>query len=164
MTAIFAWRRLMKVLHTVAAGGFMGGLAALAIVAALAPASVGAPGLAPFTAALAQLCTWLIGPAMVATVVSGLLAMLANPAFYEALWVWAKAATGILILEGGLHVMGPIQDNAKRAAAALAASPDAANAASLLTAEINTAWVLVAVSVFNVALGVWRPRLRLGLD
>jgi uncharacterized membrane protein len=151
-------RRLLKFLHTLGAAGFMGALAALAVVAILAPTSSGAAGYAPFIAVMAKIAAWLIGPSMVLTVISGLLSMAATPAFHDVGWVWAKAATGVLILEGGLHVMGPIQEEAKLNATALAAGADAAGVARLLTSEVNTVWVLLAVSAANIALGVWRPR------
>ncbi len=136
----------------------MGALTALAVVAILAPTSSGAAIYVPLIAVMAKIAAWIIGPSMVLTVISGLLSMAATAAFQDAGWVWAKAATGILILEGGLHVMGPIQDEAKRTAGALAASADPASVALLLSSEINTAWVLLAVSAANIALGVWRPR------
>lgn len=152
-------RRLLKFLHTLAAVGLTGGAAALAVVLMLAPSSAEAPGYAPMLAAAAKIAAWIIGPSMALTVATGLLAMVATPAFQDAGWVWAKAATGILILEGGLHVLGPLQQEAKRAAAALAeGGADAANAARLYEAEVNTLWLLLAVSVANIALGVWRPK------
>lgn len=95
---------------------------------------------------------------MLLTVLSGLLAIAVNPAFHEAAWVWAKAASGVLILEGCLHVMGPIGEDAKRGAGALAGG-DPGDVARLLSAEGNTLWVLLAVSAANIALGVWRPRM-----
>lgn len=153
-------RRLLKFLHTIAAVGFMGSMAALAVVLVLAPASIGTAGFAPLAAAMARIAAWIVGPSMVLTVVSGLLAMAANPAFLDVGWVWAKAATGILVLEGGLHVVGPLQEEAKRGAGALASGADAAGVAQVLTAETNTLWVLLAVSAANIALAVWRPRLR----
>ena len=159
-----ALRRLAKILHTAAAAGFMGGMAALAVVVFGASAVVGGPGYVALVGVMAKVAAWLIGPSMVLTVVSGLLAMLANPAFYEAGWVWVKALTGVLVLEGGLHVIGPLQDEAKRAAGAIAAAPDPAGAARLLGAEWNTLWVLVAVSVANIVLGVWRPRFSKASD
>lgn len=152
-----ALRRTIKFLHTLGAVGFMGGMAALAVVVITAP--VGASGYAPLIGGTAKVAAWLVAPSMILTVVSGLLAMLMNPAFYEALWVWVKAATGILILEGGLHVLGPLQDEAKRVAATPDAHANPASVASLLAAEGNTLWVLLAVSAANIALGVWRPRL-----
>jgi uncharacterized membrane protein len=152
-------RRLLKFLHTLGAAGLTGGIAALALVLILAPASTKTAGAVSIMVAMAKTAQWIVGPSMVATVVTGLLAMLATPAFYNAGWVWLKAATGLLVLEGGLHVLGPLQEEAARGAAALTGSPDPASVARLFTDESNTLWVLLAVSVANIALGVWRPRL-----
>ncbi len=152
-------RRLLKFLHTLGAAGLTGGIAALALVLILAPASTKTAGAVSIMVAMAKTAQWIVGPSMVATVVTGLLAMLATPAFYNAGWVWLKAATGLLVLEGGLHVLGPLQEEAARGAAALTGGPDPAGVARLFTDESNTLWVLLAVSVANIALGVWRPRL-----
>ena len=152
-------RRTLKLLHTLGAAGFMGGMAAvLAVLVAGAASTGGAADATPAVAALARIAAWLVGPSMILTVTSGLLAMLANPAFYDVGWVWLKALTGILVLEGGLHVLGPLQDEAKHAAAALARVPDPAVLTRLAAAEVGTLWVLLAVSAANVALAVWRPR------
>lgn len=150
-------RRLLKFLHTVGAAGLMGGGAAMVVVILLTPVATGAADYAPVVIGLSKIAAWIIGPSMVLTVVTGLLAMVANPAFQDVGWVWAKAATGILILQAGLHILGPIQEEAARATSGLAVA-DAADAARLLQAEINTAWVLLAMSAANIALGIWRPR------
>ena len=152
-------RRLLKFLHTLGAAGLTGAIAALAVVMIMAPASVGAVGYVPIMVAMAKTAAWIIGPSMVLTVVSGLLAMAVTPAFYDAGWVWLKAATGLLVLEGGLHVLGPLQEEAKRGVGALAGGSDPASVARLFTAESGTLWVLLGVSVANIALGVWRPRM-----
>ncbi len=152
-------RHLMKFVHSLGAAGMTGAVGALAVILITAPAWVGAGASAPVLAAMAQIAAWIIGPSMVLTVITGLLAMVATPPFQEAGWVWAKAATGIIILEGGLQVLGPIQEEAKRSAAALTAGADAANVADLVKAESGTLWLLLAVSVANIALGVWRPRM-----
>lgn len=152
-------RRLLKFLHTLGAAGFVGAMAALAVLATLAPALVHTAGYLPLIKAMAEIAGWIIGPSMILTVVSGLLAMAVNPAFYDLGWIWLKAASGILVLEGGLHILGPLQDEAKRAAAALAGGPHPSDVTRLLSAETNTLWVLIAVSAANIALGVWRPRL-----
>lgn len=136
----------------------MGAVVALAVVLMLAPTSIDTPGHVPFLVATSKIAAWIIGPSMVVTIVTGLLAMVATPAFQDVGWAWAKAATGILILQAGLHVIGPIQEEAKRAAGALADGSDAASTTRLIEAEVNTLWVLLAVSIANVALGVWRPR------
>lgn len=152
-----ALRRTVKFLHTAGAAGFMGGMAALAVVVVAAPASIGTAGYAPLIGAMAKIAAWVVAPSMILTVISGLLAMLTNPAFYDVAWVWAKAATGLLVLEGGLHILGSFQEEARGANAPAAADP--ASVTSLLTAEGNTLWVLITVSAANIALGVWRPRL-----
>ncbi len=152
-------RRLLKFIHTVGAAGLTGAIAALALILILAPASTSTALYVPMMAVLAKAAAWIIGPSMVLTVISGLLAILATPAFYDVGWVWLKAATGLLVLEGGLHVIGPLQEEAKRGAGALAGSVDPASVARLFTDESNTLWVLLAVSLANIALGVWRPRL-----
>lgn len=152
-------RRLLKFLHSVGAAGLMGGAAALAIVLMLTPASIGGAAYASVMIGMSKLAAWIIGPSVVLTVVTGLLAMLAHPPFQDAGWVWVKAATGILVLLAGLHIIGPLQEEAARTAGAATASVDAENTARLLQSEINTAWVLLGVSIANIALGVWRPRL-----
>ncbi len=136
----------------------MGGLAALAVVVIVTPASIGAAGYLTLMQTMAAIAAWIIGPSVLVTIVSGLLAIAVHSPFHDAGWAWAKAATGILIFEGGLHVMGPIQEEAKRGAGMLVGNPDSASVATLLTAEGDTLWVLLAVSVANIALGVWRPR------
>jgi uncharacterized membrane protein len=135
-----------------------GGLAALAVVVILAPSSAGSPGHLALVIAMAKIAAWIVAPSMVLTVVSGLLAMVANPIYLDVGWVWAKAATGILVLIGGVHVVGPLQDAAKRGVATLANNPDAAALEGLAAGETTTLWVLLAVALVNIALGVWRPR------
>jgi len=153
-------RRLLKFLHTLGAAGLMGGLGALTIVLILAPASIGAPGYAPLVIAMAKIGGWLIGPSVLLTVGSGVLSLGFNPVFHDSLWAWAKAATGIALFEGSLLILGPIQAEAKRVVLNQAGGLDPASAARLFESAGNTMWVLVALCVFNIALGVWRPRFR----
>jgi uncharacterized membrane protein len=147
-------RRLLKFLHSVGAAGLTGAAGALIIVLMLAPASAGGPGCAQTVVAMSKIAGWIIGPSILLTVATGLLAMVANPVFQDLGWVWAKAATGILVLLGGLHVIGPLQEEAKR----VASGADTGSTALLVDGEIGTLWVLLAVAVANIALGVWRPR------
>lgn len=136
----------------------MGGLAALAVVVSVTPASIGGAGYITLMRSMAAIAAWIIGPSVLLTLVTGLLAIAVHAPFHDAGWAWAKAATGILIFEGGLHVMGPIQEEAKRGASLLVGHPAPASGATLLTAEADILWVLLAVSVANIVLGVWRPR------
>ncbi len=98
-------RRLLKFLHSVAAAGLMGGAAAMAVVLMFTPASIDDASYAAIVLGMSKLAAWIIGPSMVLTVITGLLAMVAHPPFQDAGWVWVKAATGILVLQAGLHII-----------------------------------------------------------
>jgi uncharacterized membrane protein len=151
-------RRLLKFFHTLGAIGLMGAMACLLVIISLAPPKSLA-AYAFMVGAMADVLKWVFLPSMVLTLIAGLLAIAVNYAYHEAGWAWIKAGTGILIFEGGLHVLGPIQDEAKRTAGALASQLTPATMSGLFTSERNTLWVLLAVSAANVALGIWRPRL-----
>ena len=136
----------------------MGAIACVLVLIGTAPPTSPA-GYAASTAAMAAVLKWVFLPSMVLTLIAGLLAIAVNPAFHEAGWAWMKAATGILVFEGGLHAAGALQEEAKRVAGPLATRLDPLAIARLFTSERNTLWVLLAVAMVNVALGVWRPRL-----
>jgi hypothetical protein len=116
-------------------------------------------GYALMFSTMVQITTWIFIPSLILTLIAGLLAIAVNPAFHDAGWAWAKAATGILIFEGGLHVLGSIQEEAKRSAQVLANLPSAAHVDRLVSSERNTLWMMLAITIANIALGVWRPRL-----
>ena len=109
---------------------------------------------------MAAIATWIFFPALALTLIAGLLAIAVYPSFHNAGWAWAKLASGVLIFEGGLvSVLDPLQEEAKRAAKALAAQADPATIAAAYGAERNALWLLLAVSTANVMFGIWRPRL-----
>jgi len=144
---------LLKFLHTLGAAGLTGAVAAMALVLLLARDALPSGDHLPLLLAMAKVAAWILAPSMLLTVVTGLLAMIVTQGFQNAGWVWIKAATGLLVLEGVLHVIGPLQEEAKRGGG------DPASLERLLQAEANTLWVLLGVSILNIALGVWRPRL-----
>jgi hypothetical protein len=139
--------------------GLMGAMASLVVVMSFGPAPTSLVRHAAVMGAMAQIATWVFMPSLALTLIAGLLAIAVTPGFHDAGWVWAKAATGILIFEGGLlYVLGPIQAAAKTSADALGGHLDPAIVARTFGAERNTLWVLLAVALANVVLGVWRPR------
>ena len=152
-------RRLLKFLHEMGAIGLMGSLAALVVLARLAPPPASLSGYALMRGAMAEIAVWVVFPSLVLTLIPGLLAIAVTRAFHDAGWAWIKAATGILIFAGGLHALAPIQEEARLSAAALAGRSDPATLAGVSNGEIGTLWLLLAVSTANVVLGVWRPRL-----
>ncbi len=57
-----------------------------------------------------------------------------------------------------LGIQGPMEREALTARAVLAGEASMTELALSISAEIGSVWVLGAVAVANVALGVWRPR------
>ena len=152
-------RRLLKFLHTMGAIGLMGAMASLLILLQMAPPPTSLTEYALFRAAMGSIATWIFFPSLGLTLIAGLLAIAYNNAYINAGWAWAKAATGILIFESGfVGVLGPMQQEAERSAAALAGKADPGQLALSLAAEQNTLWILLAVATANVVLGIWRPR------
>lgn len=152
-------RKTLKFLHTLAAIGFMGALAALIVMHASLPEPTELEQFAALRTAMGAVAKWLLLPSMGLVLVSGLLALIPTPAFQEAGWVWAKLATGILIFEGTLaYVQGPMEAAADRARRALDGELAVAELGRTLQPEWGSFWVILAVATANVVLGVWRPR------
>lgn len=146
------WRHLAKVLHEVASLGYGGALAACLLINLRADRS--SP--AVFRAArelFAAIANGLLVPCMAGVVVSGLLALAATRGYLDAGWAWLKALLGLSVFEATLVVVG----SAQRQAELLAAAPDQLDA--LLRAERHTLVLLIGLSIVNVVLAVWRPKL-----
>jgi hypothetical protein len=153
-------RRFLKFLHTMGAIGLIGAIACLLVLVILAPPPTSLAGYALIYGAMAKIATWILFPSLALTLIAGLLAIAWNRAFHDAGWAWAKLATGVLVFEGGLvYVQGPINEEAERSASALAGHVSSAALAGPYGAEQGSLWVLLAVGIANVVLGVWRPRL-----
>lgn len=147
-------RLLAKALHDIAAIGFGGGLAACLIINATADRAFPAE----FAAArhtFSAIAQYLLVPSMSVVMVSGLLAMMATRGYQDAGWAWLKALLGLSVFEATLVVVG----SSRRHAELVAATADPALLDALLRAERNTLWLLLVLSIANVVLAVWRPRL-----
>jgi hypothetical protein len=152
-------RRLLKFLHTMGAAGLIGAMASLLVLLIVAPSPSDPAEYVSAYAAMSAIATWILLPSLTVTLIAGLLAIAWNRAFHNAGWAWAKLGSGVLVFEGGLvNIQGPIKEEAERSAAALATHWDAAAATGLSGSEQGSIWVILAVSVVNVVLGVWRPR------
>jgi hypothetical protein len=139
--------------------GFMGAMASLLVLLNASPPPSELAGYALVRGAMGEIATYIVLPSFALTLIPGLLAIAATPAFHNAGWAWIKAATGVLIFAGGLHAIAPVQEEARLAAEALAGRLDAARLDPGAVGEAATLWVLLAVSTANVVLGVWRPRI-----
>jgi hypothetical protein len=153
-------KRFLKFSHTIGAIGMMGALACLLALLLFAPPPTSAEGYAAARAGMGAVSKWVFMPSLGLTLVAGLLSIAATPAFHNMGWPWLKAATGILLFESGfVGVMGPMQAEAERAAKLLAGGEGAGAAFHTFAGERNILIVLLLLSVANVVLGVWRPRL-----
>lgn len=155
-------RRLLKFVHTMGGIGLLGSMAALLVMLNTLPvAQTDLAAYVQMRLTMDALAQWVLLPSLGVTIVAGLLSMAAVPAYHGAGWVWAKLATGVLMFEGTLlGIQGPMEREALTARAVLAGEASITELALSISAEIGSVWVLGAVAVANVALGVWRPRKR----
>jgi hypothetical protein len=149
-------RPLLKCLHQLGVIGFMGALAAQ-LVLVIAAGDAGAQ--LSWRQAAAHISGWLVMPALLLAILTGMLLMMAHPAFIAARWVWAKALLGMVV--GAVLFFGvqTAVNQALQLAGAAAESADAALLQQALRTECLGGWTALAVSAVAVALAVWRPRL-----
>lgn len=149
------WLRLgTKALHEIASIGFGGGLAACLVINLMANRASPA-AFAAARQAFAAIAQFLLIPSMAVLVLSGLIALVATRAYQDAGWAWVKALLGLSVFEATLLIVGSGRKQAELAVAAA----DPALLDTLLRSERNTLWLLIGLSVVNVLLAVWRPRL-----
>lgn len=149
-------RKTLKVLHLLAAAGFVG-----AFCVALT-AVFDAPGSAQSAAAVHQLLAlamrWIVLPSLAVLALTGLLAIAVHRPFIDAGWVWIKALVGMTAAGVVLINTLPALD---QAAAAAAAASDASigSLEPLLRTERMSFAINLALAAIATVLGVWRPRL-----
>ena len=152
-------RKALKFLHTLAACGLAGALAGYMIVLVFAP-QASAGQYADMRQTIQALADYVLLPSLVIALVSGLLAIAAHRPFQEMRWVWVKALLGLGMFEATLAI---IQSKANTAAGMARKIADGEGSADALAAAIASEWTalyaIMTISVANIVLGVWRPRL-----
>ncbi len=154
MTGRAWWRRSLKALHEIAAIGSGGALAACLVIG-LTANTASPSDFAAARLAIAGIARYVLLPSLALVLVTGMLAIAATRAFHDAGWAWLKALLGLSVFEATLVTIGASTRQAELAAA----GADPTLLASLLHSERNTLWLLLGLSVANVVLAVWRPRL-----
>lgn len=153
-------RKFLKILHTLAACGLIGGLSGYMILLLAAPQENPA-AYADLRASIAVLSNYLLLPSLAVALVSGILSMVVHGPFLRMRWAWVKAASGILMFKGVLTIIGAKADYAAVAAEQIAQGTATAEVLDkALAYEWFTLWVVMALSIANVVLGVWRPRFK----
>lgn len=152
-------RKVSKCLHTIAACGLIGGLGCYMVLLTLAPQDSPA-AYADLRSSLAGISNYLLLPSLAVALVSGLLSMAVHKPFLDKGWAWIKAALGILMFKGVLTIIGAKANHAEAIARRLAdGEPVAELLSRALAYEWYALWAIMALSVANVVLGIWRPRL-----
>jgi hypothetical protein len=152
-------RKAFKFLHTLASAGVVGALLGYMVVLLDAPQDT-ARSYAEARQTISALSNYLLLPSLAIALVTGLLSMAAHQPFQEQRWVWVKALLGLLMFEATLAI---IQSKANTAAALSAKIAAGEAEAVALQSALSTEWsslaAIMAISVANFVLGVWRPRL-----
>ena len=153
------YRRLLKALHMLGAIGFMGGLATCLVLVANTAVEPSA-SFASIRLGIALINKWLLTPALLLVLVSGLLAIAASDQYKNAGWAWMKALLGLVAFEGTLMtIVGNGRRAAEQATAAVAGQPDAmTQVAAALRTEWGALWLLLGLGLANIVLAIWRPR------
>lgn len=150
-------RKIVKILHTVAAGGLIGGLAAYMVLLVVATPT-DAEAYAGLRASLQVVSGYILVPSLAVGLLSGLVSMLVHTPFLDKGWVWFKALLGILMFKGVLTIDSAKADYAANVSRQIADGTAPADALqSLLGLEWWTCVGVMGVAVANVVLGVWRP-------
>lgn len=150
---------LLKLLHLVAAIGFVGALAVMLLLSLTADDST-ASAFATVRRAVLTVAQTIGLPSLVLLLLTGMLLTTQQPVLLEARWLWAKALIGVLV--GGISLL-VVQPAVMRAAAlaqmvvegTLSLRPlEAALGAERIGATVN-----LLLSLAAIVLAVWRPRL-----
>ena len=147
-------RRGAKFLHEIASIGFGGGLVVCLLINLTANRAL--PG--EFKAArhvYASVAEYIVIPSMAIVVASGLVALAATRGFMDSGWAWVKALLGLSVFEATLAIVGSSRGGAE----ILLAASESTVLDALLRSERNTLLLLIALTVVNVVLAIWRPRL-----
>ncbi|MEM7662309.1 MAG: DUF2269 family protein [Pseudomonadota bacterium] len=151
-------RKSLKIIHSVAASGMIGGLGCYMVLLMIGVPETPAE-YADLRSSITLISNYILLPSFVLVAASGLLSMVVHEPFINKGWVWLKAMTGILLFEGVLGIVGAKASIAEQKAEEIAAGTAPADALeSLLALEWGTLAIVMVISVLNVILGVWRPR------
>lgn len=152
-------RRAMKFIHTLASCGLIGALLGYVIILLYAPQET-PRSYAEARLTISLLCDRIVVPSLGIAIVSGLLAMAAHRPFLDTRWAWLKAILGLSLFEATLAVVQAKATTAAAMAARIAkGEPETAALAEVLASEHWSVAAILALSVAQVVLGIWRPRL-----
>jgi len=153
-------RKALKFFHTLASCGLIGALLGYMILLVTAPQDT-AGAYADLRQSISALCDYLLLPSLAIALISGLLSMAVHRPFQERRWAWIKAILGLSMFEGTLAIIGSKANYAADVSRKIA---EGEATSSMLENAIAYEWyalaTIMALSLANIALGVWRPSLK----
>lgn len=153
-------RQLMKFLHTWSSAGVIGALFAYMLVLVRTPQAT-ALQYADMRVTIEAICNVILIPSLGVSLVTGLLSMAVHRPYQEKTWAWIKALLGIGMFEATFAISQSKAHYAAELARKIAEGEPKTEMLELaLRSEWTTLWALMAISVANIALGVWRPRFK----
>lgn len=153
-------RKTLKILHTIASCGLTGGLICYMVLLVVAPQDTPA-AYANLREIISAISTWVLLPSLAIALITGLLSMAVHHPFQSKRWVWVKTAMGVLMFKGVLTIIGAKADQGAMLARKMAEGGDQTAALrEALAFEWATLWVVLAMTVANILLGVWRPAMK----
>lgn len=152
-------RQFMKFLHTLASCGLIGALLGYANVLIYAPQDT-ARSYAEVRQTIGALCNYLLLPSLAVALITGLLSMAVHKPFQDKRWAWFKALLGLSMFESTLAIVQAKANSAADLAVKIAAGEDkSADLATAISSEWTALGAILALSIANIVLGVWRPSL-----
>ena len=114
---------------------------------------------------ISLIARFILVPSLGISLVTGLLAMLVHRQYQQKRWAWAKALLGLSMFEATLAVTQSKAVAAAELSARIAKGDNVLEAQRLLAEAIHSEWnvlyAILALSLAQTALGIWRPRLKL---
>ena len=154
-------RKALKFFHTLASCGLIGALLGYMLVLVYAPHDTPAK-FADMRQTIGVLCNYLLLPSLGIALITGLLSMAVHRPFQEKRWAWMKALLGLSMFESTLAIIQSKANYAAVVAAQIASGKVGADAlGSTLSAEWSSLGAIMALSIANIVLGVWRPALKM---
>ena len=153
-------RKALKFFHTLASCGLIGALVCYMIVLVKAPHGT-VSTYADMRQTISALCNYLLLPSLGIALVTGLLSMAVHRPFQDMRWAWVKALLGLSMFESTLAIIQAKANYAATVSTKIAAGEAmAAELATALSSEWNSLMAIMALSIANIVLGIWRPPLK----
>lgn len=148
--------RLLKLLHELGSIGTLGAVAVCLLL--LWTHRSGPEQIYTVSGHVFAVIHYILVPSFVVVLLSGLLALVATPAYMNAGWAWVKALLGLSVFEASLALSGSSREAADLSVQGAAGHDVVTQLAHAVRTETGVLWVLFVIGVINIFMGIWHPR------